>query len=491
MPIDASIPLQARGVQLASPAEQLNMMSSAAQLSEYQRGIGEQNALRDLMSSGVDIKSPEALKQMYAISPSMGMRFEKEQAGINKTAMEGKKLRLDVDQKKMDIQREKFGNLVFNPSNANITAHIEDSVLTGDVPAQQAQALLAQVMPLNLEQRKQFFTEMGVKNEVRYQAATTKRGQDMSASTARRGQDMSASTAQRGQDITSRGQDMSAATAANSLAFQQQQAQNPEQQLVQDPQGNYFAVNRRTGQAMPVTNNALLQPPPVDGDAGAVATPTQLRGKPTTPPFESAYSQTVGKSVAEKQVGQVQAAESAVDNILKLNDTLTQLKDSDAITGFGAELFKNVERVKAQFLNDKAAGKKVTDTEVLDAMLGSDVFPMIQSLGIGARGLDTINEREYLRSVMTGTITMNKDALIELTEIRRNIAERAINKYNEKVDKGEFNKYFKAQGVAPRRIEMPGGGAGSAGGAPIEATNGKDVIVSFDGGKTWKPKGEK
>ena len=176
--------------------------------------------------------------------------------------------------------------------------------------------------------------------------------------------------------------------------------------------------------------------------------------------FENEYSKVVGKAVAERQVSQVQAAESAVDNILKINDTLTQLKDSDAITGFGAELFKNVERVKAQFLNDKAAGKKVTDTEVLDAMLGSDVFPMIQSLGIGARGLDTPNEREYLRSVMTGTITMNKDALIKLTEIRRNIAERAINKYNEKVDKGEFNKYFEAQGVAPKKIDMPGGASG-------------------------------
>jgi len=61
---------------------------------------------------------------------------------------------------------------------------------------------------------------------------------------------------------------------------------------------------------------------------------------------------------------------------------------------------------------------------------------------------------------MTGTITMNKDALIKLTEIRRNIAARAINKYNEKVDKGEFNKYFEAQGIAPRKIDMPGGASG-------------------------------
>jgi len=326
MPIDASIPLQARGVQLASPAEQLNMMSSAAQLSEYQRGIGEQNALRDLMSSGVDIKSPEALKQMYAISPSMGMRFEKEQAGINKTAMEGKKLGLDVDQKKMDIQREKFGNLVFNPSNANITAHIEDSVLTGDVPAQQAQALLAQVMPLNLEQRKQFFTEMGVKNEERYKAATTKRGQDMSASTARRGQDMSA------------------ATAANSLAFQQQQAQNPEMQLVQMEDGSYAGVNKRTGQAMPINMgqppvNALAPSAPTQGDGSNMLAPTvapttapapqPLRGKPNvgTPvsvmingvPTIVSAQEAIGKTpvtAATEKTASIDKGKSNVDSIL-------------------------------------------------------------------------------------------------------------------------------------------------------------------------------
>jgi len=441
MAIDASIPLQARGVQLESPANQLNMMASAARLGEYQRGVEEKNALRGLMSSGIDIKSPEALRQMYAISPEIGMNFEKRQAELGKISQEGKKLGFEIDDKKLALMREATASLSVNPSKENIAAYLQDSVLKGYISNEEAAKQYAQYTSVPMNQRSAYFTNLGLKNEERVRNQTTMRGQNITAG-----------------------------TAANRLEFDRQQAQNPEMQLVQMEDGSYAGVNKRTGQAMPITMgqppvNALAPSAPTQGDESNMLAPTvapttapapqPLRGKPIIPPFESEYSKVVGKAVAERQVSQVKAAESAVDNILKINDTLTQLKDSDAITGFGAELFTNVERVKTKFLNDKAAGKKVTDTEVLDAMLGSDVFPMIQSLGIGARGLDTIQEREYLRSVMTGTITMNKDALIEITQIRLNIAERAINKYNEKVDKGEFNKYFEAQGVAPRRIEMP------------------------------------
>jgi hypothetical protein len=227
----------------------------------------------------------------------------------------------------MGMFRERIGNLAFNPSNANIQAHIEDAVLRGEVTPQDAQARLTQSLSIPMGQRAAYFNDMSVKTEERYKAATTKRGQDMSASTARRGQDMSATT------------------AANSLAFQQQQAQNPEQQLVQDPQGNYFAVNRRTGQAMPVTNNALLQPPPVDGDAGAVATPTQLRGKVTVgtpvsvmiggkptlvPPNES-----IGKTpvtAATEKAASIEQGRTNVDSILAdMNKNYTNLQTMKAI----------------------------------------------------------------------------------------------------------------------------------------------------------------
>jgi hypothetical protein len=56
---------------------------------------------------------------------------------------------------------------------------------------------------------------------------------------------------------------------------------------------------------------------------------------------------------------------------------------------------------------------------------------------------------------MTGTITMDKAALIKLTEIRKNVAERAIDRYNEQVNKGKFDRFFKVQGLDPQTIEKP------------------------------------
>ncbi len=159
-----------------------------------------------------------------------------------------------------------------------------------------------------------------------------------------------------------------------------------------------------------------------------------------------AAATSAGTGAATVDVKQHEAAQAAVENINKLNNTLNQLKSSNAITGMGSDVLKNIERAKVLIANDKAAGKVVSDTELLDAMLGSDVFPMIQQLGIGARGMDTPAERDFLRSVMTGTTPMNKATLIRLTEIRRDIAKRAIDRWNNRINSGELDNYFKATG---------------------------------------------
>jgi hypothetical protein len=170
---------------------------------------------------------------------------------------------------------------------------------------------------------------------------------------------------------------------------------------------------------------------------------------------ETEYSKVVGKTKGERDYSTFDSAQKAAGNLPKINATLTELQTSEAITGLGADVFKNVERAKATFLADKKAGKKVTDTEYLDALLGSDIFPMISSLGIGARGLDTPAEREFLRQAMTGTTSMNKDTLIKLTKLRKDIEERAINKYNEKVEAGDLDKFFSQTGERKQVIPIP------------------------------------
>jgi hypothetical protein len=211
---------------------------------------------------------------------------------------------------------------------------------------------------------------------------------------------------------------------------------NPNRKIEKDANNNLITVNERTGRAEPV-----LGP---DGKP--------IKG---ASPYESAFTGEVGKAQAVRNEKVVTAAQAASANIQKIDSAIELLKTGDPTTGFGAELRNNIDRARALFANDIKAGKKVADTQILDALLGSDVFSMIQSLGIGARGLDTPAERDYLRQVMTGTIQMDNKALIRLSEIRRNIETRAIEKYNTQLEKGELNKFFETQGIKPEKIEIP------------------------------------
>ena len=172
-------------------------------------------------------------------------------------------------------------------------------------------------------------------------------------------------------------------------------------------------------------------------------------------PYESSYQKALAPKIAESQLSEYDTAYKALGNIEKIDRTLQQIANSDATTGLGAEVINNLNRFRAQFLADKAAGKKVADTQVLDAFLGSDVFPLISALGIGARGLDTPAEREFLRKVMTGTIDMDKNALLKLTKIRRDIEKRAIDKYNKGLRQGRYDKFFDATGYAKEEIKSP------------------------------------
>lgn len=216
---------------------------------------------------------------------------------------------------------------------------------------------------------------------------------------------------------------------------------------VSTPQG-IFAFDTRTKSMTPMTGP--------DGKPLMKATddPTlqgQIKG-----------AEQAAKGGAEANQKEYDAAMAATQSLTKVNELLNHLKTSDATTGIGAELINNVNRVKAQVTGDLKAGKKVSDTQILDAMMGSEVFSMIQALGVGARGLDTPAERDYMRQVLTGTIAMDKDALIKLAEIRRDIAQRAIDRFNSRVDKGELDDWFKAAGRTKERF----GGAAVPAGAP-------------------------
>jgi hypothetical protein len=201
MPIDPNIPLQAKGVQLESPANQLAMMGNAMKLGEMQRGIESQNKMRELYSQGVDVSTPEGFRQLASVDPATAMKLRADALQGQKLQGEIKKTGLEIDDKKMNFFRESISSLEFNPSNANIQAFLEDSVLRGDITPQQASQQFAQATAVPLAQRPSYFRNMGVKVEERYKMNTISAAQKLTADVQREGQAISAATQRRGQDM--------------------------------------------------------------------------------------------------------------------------------------------------------------------------------------------------------------------------------------------------------------------------------------------------
>ena len=167
------------------------------------------------------------------------------------------------------------------------------------------------------------------------------------------------------------------------------------------------------------------------------------------------YAENVAKLSAQGDGELVQNAGAATNNIAKLDEALRVIDSGDVNLGIGSEIATNFDRVKAQFLGDSEAQRRASTDQYLDALLGSDVFTAISSLGIGARGLDTPAEREFLRQVLTGTRALDQSALRRITELRRQREVNVINEYNNRVDLGELDAFFDASNKVKRKFQVP------------------------------------
>ena len=170
---------------------------------------------------------------------------------------------------------------------------------------------------------------------------------------------------------------------------------------------------------------------------------------------ETEYGKVVGKDSATRDVNLIDAAESAAKNLPKMYETRDLIVKGDINTGLARSVQDVVSKAKAKFLADKKAGKNVSDSEYLDSLLGSDVFAQISALGIGARGMDTPAEREFIREVITGTRDLSQDTLKRMIDFRIGATEKAVDTYNERLGKGEFKKYQDTTGRTLKNVEKP------------------------------------
>jgi hypothetical protein len=201
-------------------------------------------------------------------------------------------------------------------------------------------------------------------------------------------------------------------------------------------------------------------------------------------PLVNIGERTLEQQVAERSANlifdQYDLAKDSVGNIRKLDDTIKLIEEGSVDTGFGAELRQNIRGVQGLFSDDPERIKTLTDTQLLNAALGQDVFGAITALGVGARGLDTPAEREFLREVLAGRITLTKDALLKMARMRRTADERNVAAWNDTLGSGRADAVINAaMGTIPRSpIEIPSAqsAAGSRGATPVPAP----AVLSFD-----------
>jgi len=241
-------------------------------------------------------------------------------------------------------------------------------------------------------------------------------------------------------------------------------------------------INSQTGAVV-----ANLGAPPKTGTSITNVLPAQAKA-------QTAYGGVVGAAQGNRDVNLVTSAEAAKTSLPKILETEKLLNEGNLNTGLGASIADVFSKAQAQFLNDKKAGKKVSDSEYLDSLLGSAVFDQLSALGIGARGLDTPAEREFLLEVVTGKRTLNRDSLKRITQFRKASALRAIENYNDALSSGALKEYQETLGRTFNRMETPQlpNNANippptSNQSLPIFASNGNERIVSRDGGQTWQP----
>jgi hypothetical protein len=189
-------------------------------------------------------------------------------------------------------------------------------------------------------------------------------------------------------------------------------------------------------------------------DLGAAADKRSITNVNVSGTAENEYAKKVGAETATQDVTLINSVKNAPQSIKKLEETLDLIDKGQLNTGIASGLQDTIARARSKFLADKAAKVNVADSQYLDSLLGSDVFAQIQALGIGARGLDTPAEREFLLSVVTGTRALDKETLRRMTQFRLDAVRSSAEAYNDRIKNGELEQYQRITGRQLKPVEL-------------------------------------
>ena len=131
-----------------------------------------------------------------------------------------------------------------------------------------------------------------------------------------------------------------------------------------------------------------------------------------------------------------QKVQRKVDKTLKLLDTM----DAD----FGGRLQDwktGLDSLVAEFGGEEATAR-ATNAQIMNSLQGSTVFELLNILGIGARGLDTPAEREFLQEVIAGRNTLTHGTLVRMALNRGGEANEVFKQWDSRTRDGSLRAWY-------------------------------------------------
>ena len=190
------------------------------------------------------------------------------------------------------------------------------------------------------------------------------------------------------------------------------------------------------------------------GQAAQTGTNVEVNTGDMETAAQKAKGKGIGEDIAADLSATRKAAQTANENLPKMYTALNILKTQPITTGLGYQFYDIINQIRSQYLSDKEAGNIVQNDQYLDSLVGGDVFNAIADLGIGARGIDTPKEKDFLLEVVTGKRSLSENALIAITEMRIENTEKSVKRFNDYLSKGDYADYEKGLGRKLSPIQL-------------------------------------
>jgi len=408
-------------MQQIQAAQRQNRLADA-QMAEYERARAEEEGLRNYLSSA-DLASPETRAGLARFGKT-GLGYSKALTEQETAALTQRETRFKVEKARKDFTSQLLRDISTNPSDANITAYMEDLAAS----------------PLFSPEEK-----AGI------------------SSTASRILDMPID--QRGAFMASQG-----ASPGELKPSTIQINRNGQTDVAQVPAFGGAPKTVGTYADVPLPAAVVAQKRDI-ARAGGTNVNIDTSGRK--------YGERFGTLAAENDMRLMTTAQSAPELAATADRITDLLATGKVITGTGANV--RLQIAKALNLAGGNDDESIRNTEVLVSQLAATTLESIKSSGLGSGQGFTDKDREFLEKARAGQITYNASSLGELARLSRMTAEKSADTWNSRAKKIP-PEALEGTGLSADPINVP-----KRGGAPMYATNGKDRIMSTDGGKTWQP----